>query len=127
VAIWHLGISAFYHDSAAALVCGSTTVAAAQEERFTRKRHGPGFPANAVAYCLKSHGLRISDLAAIVYFENSAEKFARVTRSVAMRSVFMSLMYLLFFLPVWAITHLVGTGSYGRRYKARQSFWDERT
>lgn len=83
MAIWHLGISAFYHDSAAALVCGSTTVAAAQEERFTRKRHDPGFPANAVAYCLKSHGLRISDLAAIVYYENSAEKFARVVSSFA--------------------------------------------
>ena len=48
-----LGVSAFYHDSAAALVRDGGIVAAAQEERFTRKKHDPGFPANAIAYCLK--------------------------------------------------------------------------
>jgi len=48
-----LGISAFYHDSAAALVCDGKIIAAAQEERFTRTKHDPGFPANAIAYCLK--------------------------------------------------------------------------
>ena len=47
-----LGISAFYHDSAAALVVDGDIIAAAQEERFTRKKHDPGFPTNAVAYCL---------------------------------------------------------------------------
>ena len=53
-----LGISAFYHDSAAALVVDGDIVAAAQEERFTRKKHDPGFPANAIAYCLKEGGLQ---------------------------------------------------------------------
>ena len=48
-----LGISAFYHDSAAALVVDGDIVAAAQEERFTRKKHDAGFPAHAVAYCLR--------------------------------------------------------------------------
>ena len=48
-----LGISAFYHDSAAALVVDGEIVAAAQEERFTRKKHDPDFPAQAVAYCLR--------------------------------------------------------------------------
>ncbi len=47
-----LGISAFYHDSAAALVRDGEIIAAAQEERFTRKKHDPSFPANAIAYCL---------------------------------------------------------------------------
>ena len=52
-----LGISAFYHDSAAALVVDGEIVAAAQEERFTRKKHDPDFPAQAVAYCLDEAGL----------------------------------------------------------------------
>ena len=52
-----LGISAFYHDSAAALVVDGRIVAAAQEERFTRKKQDPGFPANAIAYCLRAGGL----------------------------------------------------------------------
>ena len=53
-----LGISAFYHDSAAALVVDGEIVAAAQEERFTRKKHDPGFPAQAIAYCLQEAGAR---------------------------------------------------------------------
>ena len=52
-----LGISAFYHDSAAALVIDGEVVAAAQEERFSRKKHDPGFPSAAVAYCLGEAGL----------------------------------------------------------------------
>ena len=48
-----LGISAFYHDSAAALVVNGEIIAAAQEERFTRKKHTPDFPVNAVKYCLE--------------------------------------------------------------------------
>src|SRR4029078_529804 len=55
-----LGISAFYHDSAAALVVDGTIVAAAQEERFTRKKHDPGFPAHAAAYCLRQAAPRPS-------------------------------------------------------------------
>ena len=49
-----LGISAYYHDSAAALVADGVIAAAAQEERFTRKKHDPGFPANAIKYCLQA-------------------------------------------------------------------------
>ena len=52
-----LGISAFYHDSAAALVVDGEIVAAAQEERFTRKKHDDGFPQNAIDYCLQEAGL----------------------------------------------------------------------
>ena len=54
-----LGISAFYHDSAAALVDDGQIVAAAQEERFTRKKHDSRFPRNAVAYCLEEAGIKL--------------------------------------------------------------------
>ena len=56
-----LGISAFYHDSAAALVEDGRIVAAAQEERFTRKKHDPSFPASAIGYCLDEAGLALED------------------------------------------------------------------
>ena len=52
-----LGISAYYHDSAAALVVDGAIVGAAQEERFTRKKHDAGFPANAISYCLEEAGI----------------------------------------------------------------------
>jgi len=57
-----LGLSAFYHDSAAALVVDGELVAAAQEERFTRKKHDSAFPTHAVAYCLESAGLTPSEV-----------------------------------------------------------------
>ena len=57
-----LGLSAFYHDSAAALVVDGRIVAAAQEERFTRIKHDPAFPARAIAYCLEEAGLTSDDL-----------------------------------------------------------------
>ncbi|MFE2229909.1 carbamoyltransferase family protein [Streptomyces kronopolitis] len=73
-----LGISAYYHDSAAAVVAGGTPLAAAQEERFTRRRHDPGFPAHAVACCLRETGLRLEELAAVAFYEDPALKFRRV-------------------------------------------------
>ena len=57
-----LGISAFYHDSAACLVRDGEIVAAAQEERFTRKKHDPGFPRRAIQYCLNEGHIEIKDL-----------------------------------------------------------------
>jgi len=57
-----LGVSAFYHDSAAALVVDGRIVAAAQEERFTRKKHDPAFPLNAAQFCLQQAGLQPGDL-----------------------------------------------------------------
>ncbi|GIG88049.1 carbamoyltransferase family protein [Plantactinospora endophytica] len=73
-----LGISAFYHDSAAALVRDGVPVAAAQEERFTRKRHDPSFPAQAVRYCLDELGVSLGDVAAVAYYEDPRLKFRRV-------------------------------------------------
>ena len=73
-----LGISAFYHDSAACLVRDGDIVAAAQEERFTRKKHDPRFPENAVAYCLEEGKLDINDLDYVVFYDKPFVKFERV-------------------------------------------------
>jgi carbamoyltransferase len=73
-----LGISAFYHDSAAALVVDGDIVAAAQEERFTRKKHDPGFPANAIAYCLKEGGVAPENLDYVAFYDKPLTKFDRL-------------------------------------------------
>ena len=73
-----LGISAFYHDSAACVVVDGDIVAAAQEERFTRKKHDPGFPAHAVEYCLKEAGRRVGDVDYVVFYEKPLRKFERL-------------------------------------------------
>ncbi len=73
-----LGISAFYHDSAAAVIDGDNIIAAAQEERFTRKKHDPGFPVNAAKYCLEQAGWSIDELDAIVFYDKPLLKFERL-------------------------------------------------
>ncbi|MBS2962952.1 carbamoyltransferase [Actinocrinis puniceicyclus] len=78
-----LGISAFYHDSAAALVADGAVVAAAQEERFTRVRHDSAFPANAVRYCLREAGIGLGEVAAVAYYEDPRLKFRRVLATLA--------------------------------------------
>ncbi len=76
--MWILGISAFYHDSAAALIRDGEVVAAAQEERFTRKKHDPGFPSHAVEYCLQSAQLKADALDHVVFYEKPFIKFERL-------------------------------------------------
>ena len=73
-----LGISAFYHDSAAALVVDGVIVAAAQEERFTRIKHDPAYPAQAIAYCLEEAGLEPAQLDFIVFYEKPFAKLERL-------------------------------------------------
>ena len=73
-----LGISCFYHDSAAALVRDGVVVAAVQEERFTRRKHDFRFPTNAIAYCLKEGGIRASDLDYVVFYDKPLVKFERI-------------------------------------------------
>lgn len=73
-----LGISAFYHDSAAAVIQGGEIIAAAQEERFTRKKQDASFPVNAVKYCLEETGLSINELDAIVFYDKPLLKFERL-------------------------------------------------
>ena len=73
-----LGVSAYYHDSAACLIRNGEIVAAAQEERFTRKKHDAGFPHNAVHYCLREGGISLTDVRYLVFYDKPLVKFERL-------------------------------------------------
>ena len=73
-----LGISCFYHDAAACLVRDGDVLAAAQEERFTRRKHDPGFPKNAIQYCLEEAGIRIDGLSYVVFYDKPFLSFERI-------------------------------------------------
>ena len=73
-----LGISAFYHDSAAALVEDGRLIAAAQEERFTRRKHDASFPRHAVSYCLDAAGCKLREVDHIVFYDKPFLKFERL-------------------------------------------------
>src|SRR5882757_3753530 len=95
-----LGISAFYHDSAAALVVDGEIIAAAQEERFTRKKHDPGFPENAAKYCLEQAGIGADEVDFVAFYDKPMLKFERLLETYlafapsGLRSFFMAM-------PVW--------------------------
>lgn len=95
-----LGISAFYHDSAAALIKDNVIIAAAQEERFTRIKHDSNFPANAVNFCLKSAGISTNDIDAVIYYEKPFIKFERILET-ALAFAPKSLMSFIKSMPVW--------------------------
>lgn len=76
-----LGISAFYHDSAAAIVVDGKILAAAQEERFTRIKHTPDFPVEAIKYCLEETGLSLDELDAVVFYDKPLLKFERLLQT----------------------------------------------
>ena len=73
-----LGISAFYHDSAAALIIDGEIIAAVQEERFTRKKHAPSYPVNAINYCLSEAGLSLAQVDHIAFYDKPFLKFERL-------------------------------------------------
>ncbi|MCD4655155.1 hypothetical protein K8T06_14635, partial [bacterium] len=73
-----LGISCFYHDSAAALIENGKIVAAAQEERFSRKKHDQNFPDNAVKYCLRQASISIDDIDLVAFYDKPFSKFERI-------------------------------------------------
>src|SRR5665647_1449974 len=73
-----LGISAFYHDSAACLLVDGEIVAAAQEERFTRKKHDPGFPACAIQYCLREARISAAEIDYVIFYDKPFLKFERL-------------------------------------------------
>jgi carbamoyltransferase len=73
-----LGISAFYHDSAAAIICNGEIIAAAQEERFTRKKHTSEFPIQSIKYCLLESGFSLDELDAVVFYDKPLLKFERL-------------------------------------------------
>ncbi|MBI3413744.1 MAG: hypothetical protein HY043_00260 [Verrucomicrobia bacterium] len=76
-----LGLSAFYHDSAACLVRDGKIIAAAQEERFTRKKHDAAFPKNAVEYCLREGGVTLAQVDCVAFYEKPFLKFDRILHS----------------------------------------------
>jgi carbamoyltransferase len=95
-----LGLSAFYHDSAAAILVDGQIVAAAQEERFSRKKHDASFPAQALAYVLGESGLKVADLSAVAFYDKPYLKFERLLETYhgfaprGLRSFLMAM-------PVW--------------------------
>ncbi len=95
-----LGISAFYHDSAAAIVINGNIIAAAQEERFTRQKHTPDFPLNAIKYCLEYSGCSIDELDAVVFYDKPLLKFERLLETYYAFSP-KGLIQFLTAIPVW--------------------------
>ena len=95
-----LGISAYYHDSAAALLCDGTIVAAAHEERFTRKKHDPSFPKHAIEYVLEEAAIDLSKVTSVVFYDKPLLKFERLLETyhafapLGLRSFLMAI-------PVW--------------------------
>ena len=73
-----LGISAYYHDAAACLVVDGKIIAAAQEERFTRKKHDSNFPVNAISYCLSEAKIKSNDVDYVVFYDKPFLKFERL-------------------------------------------------
>jgi carbamoyltransferase len=100
-----LGLSAFYHDSAAALMVDGELVAAAQEERFTRKKHDHNFPKQAVDYCLREAGLDAADLDYVVFYDKPLLKFARLLETYLAFSP-QGLRSFLMAMPLWLKTKL---------------------
>ena len=78
MSIYILGISAYYHDSAACVIKDGEIIAAAQEERFTRKKHDQNFPSNAIKYCLSEAGINSSDLEIVAFYDKPFLKFERI-------------------------------------------------
>ena len=95
-----LGLSCFYHDSAACLVHDGKIIAAAEEERFSRKVHDADFPKNAVAFCLAEAGIKITDLDHVVFYEKPFLKFERILETYLTVAPFGLRAYLLS-LPSW--------------------------
>ena len=95
-----LGISAFYHDSAAALVIDGEIISAAQEERFTRKKHDADYPFNAIEFVLKNSNLKLNDIDHIVFFEKPLLKFNRLVKTY-LASAPKGLASFLTAMPIW--------------------------
>ena len=81
--VYVLGVSALYHDAAAALTRDGAVLAAAQEERFTRKKHDPRFPVHAIQYCLEAGQIEASDLRAVAFYDNPVLSLDRIVRTLA--------------------------------------------
>jgi carbamoyltransferase len=96
----NLGISAYYHDSATALLCDGIIVAAAQEERFSRKKHDSRFPANAGQYCLKEASMALHEVDCAVFYDKPLVKFERLLETYLSYSPKRLRSYIMA-MPVW--------------------------
>jgi carbamoyltransferase len=115
-----LGISAFYHDSAACLVRDGEIVAAAQEERFTRKKHDAAFPARAAEYCLAEAGLRHEDLDVVAFYDKPLLKFERLLETYLAHAPLGFKMFRMA-LPVWLREKLYTPRALDRGLQGRYS------
>ena len=118
-----LGVSAFYHDSAAALVEDGVVVAAAQEERFTRKKHDSGFPSNAIEYCLDAGGISLADVDYVTFYDKPFLKFERLLETYlafapqGFRSFAMAM-------PVWIKEKLFQKDMLRKKFRAYDADFD---
>jgi len=112
-----LGVSAYYHDSAAALIVDGEIVAAAHEERFTRKKQDSGFPANAINYVLDEAGLRLSDISAVAFYDKPYIKFERLLETYHSFAP-KGLNSFLSGIPVWIKEKLLMRQNLNREFKA---------
>ena len=112
-----LGVSAYYHDSAAALVVDGEIVAAAHEERFTRKKQDSGFPANAINYVLDEAGLGLSDISAVAFYDKPYIKFERLLETYHSFAP-KGLNSFLSGIPVWIKEKLLMRQNLSREFKA---------
>lgn len=95
-----LGISAYYHDSAAALIVDGHIIAAAQEERFTRIKHDPSFPVQAIEYCLSEADLKLADIDAIIFYDKPLLKFERLLETYLANAPF-GIRSFIRAMPIW--------------------------
>ena len=95
-----LGISAYYHDSSAALINDGKILSAAQEERFTRIKHDPSFPENAINFCLNEAGIRIDQIDFVAYYDKTFLKFERLLESYLSEAP-RGLKSFLMSMPIW--------------------------
>jgi len=95
-----LGISAYYHDSAAVIIKDGIILAAAQEERFTRKKHDPSYPVNAIKYCLTEAGINLAEIAYIAYYDKPFLKFERLLETYVAFAPF-GLKSFMVAMPIW--------------------------
>ena len=119
-----LGISAYYHDSAAALVTDGRVVAAAQEERFTRRKHDADFPKNALQYCLGEGKTTLADIDAVVFYEKPFLKFERLLETY-LAAAPCGFRQFLMAMPLWLREKMFQRSLLGRELRAIDAAFDE--
>jgi carbamoyltransferase len=124
IAPYILGISAYYHDSAASLIKGNEIVASAQEERFTRKKNDASFPIKAILYCLEEANISLSDIQYVTFYEKPLVKFERLIDTVVDNAPWGFLFYIKS-MPVWLKRKLFIKNDLIKQLKAIDKSWDK--